>query len=78
MKRQEKLGGFWIRWGFTNRFEDCFPDTMGCICCTVFSCYLSLCRMPKSKELVSSSSSASDSDSEVDKKVKIIFSSLLL
>ena len=28
-------------------------------------------RMPKSKELVSSSSSGSDSDSEVDKKVTI-------
>ncbi|NWS42452.1 TCP4 polymerase, partial [Probosciger aterrimus] len=33
--------------------------------------------MPKSKELVSSSSSASDSDSEVDKKVNIICSLLL-
>lgn len=33
--------------------------------------------MPKSKELVSSSSSASDSDSEVDKKVNIMYSSLL-
>uniref|UniRef100_A0A8C2RUE4 Uncharacterized protein n=1 Tax=Capra hircus TaxID=9925 RepID=A0A8C2RUE4_CAPHI len=31
---------------------------------------VSLYRMPKSKELVSSSSSGSDSDSEVDKKLK--------
>lgn len=63
---------------FTNRFEDGFPAIMGHIPCLVFSRYFSLPRMPKSKELVSSSSSASDSDSEVDKKVNIICSLLLL
>lgn len=43
----------------------------------VFSCYSSFPRMPKSKELVSSSSSASDSDSEVDEKVNNTYNSLL-
>lgn len=55
-----------------------YKQVMAHIPCIVFSCYFSLPRMPKSKELVSSSSSASDSDSEVDKKVNIIYSLLLL
>lgn len=51
---------------------------MGGVPCVVFSLCSSLPRMPKSKELVSSSSSASDSDSEVDKKVTVVCSLLLL
>lgn len=71
VKRQKSL------WE-SKQYQDCLLDVTWFISCTVFSYYLSRPRMPKSKELVSSSSSASDSDSEVDKKVKIISSSLWL
>lgn len=76
-KARKSLGGLEEDEPVQTGLKIAFQPKWNVIPYIVFSCYFSFPRMPKSKELVSSSSSASDSDSEVDKKVNIMYSSLL-